>query len=132
MWLEGQWEKNGCILKGDCRKYQLLNEPFHQLCINLEKSTKILLCPSFCMASIGEMCNHVAAATFQVNAVVSFGLTNPSCTSSANDWLPCKKIIEIAKLKDLNFNRKDFAHRCRKKITLAASPKKIQPVSQIR
>ena len=84
------------------------------------------------MASIREICNHVAAATLRVKAVVSTALTNPSCTSSANDWLPCRKITEIAKLKDLDFNSKDFAQRCKKKRPLAASQKKILPVSQIR
>ena len=82
------------------------------------------------MASIREICNHVAAATFRVKAVVSTALTNPSCTSSANDWLPCRKITEIAKLKDLDFNSKDFAQHCKKKGPLAASPKKFYPLAK--
>ena len=51
-------------------------------------------------------------------------LTNPSCTSSTNEWLPCRKDIEPTKIKDLNFDREDFARRGKKKRSLAASPKK--------
>ena len=52
------------------------------------------------------MYNHVAAAMFQVEAVLSCGLRNPSCTSSSNEWLPCRKNIESAKIKD---RTQDFA-----------------------
>ena len=52
------------------------------------------------------------------------GLTNPSCVSSANEWLPCTKDIEPTKIKDLNFDREDFAQRGKKKRPLVAIPKK--------
>ena len=61
------------------------------------------------MAGMGETCNHAAAAMFRVVGAVRTGLTNPSCTSSANQWLPCRKNIEPTKIKDLNFVREDFA-----------------------
>ena len=81
---------------------------------------------------MGETCNHVAAAMFRVEAVVRTGLTNPSCTSSANEWLPCRKDIEPTKIKDLNFDKENFTQRSKKKRPLVASPKKkIQPLSQI-
>ena len=51
------------------------------------------------MADIRETCNHVAAATFRVETAVGTGLTNPSYTSSANEWLPCRNDIEPQKLK---------------------------------
>ena len=80
---------------------------------------------------MGETCNHVAAAMFRVEAVVRTGLTNPSCTSSANEWLPCRKDIEPTKIKDLNFDREDFAHRAKKERPLAASPtKKINQLAK--
>ena len=82
------------------------------------------------MIGMGETCNHVAAAMFRVEAVVRTGLTNPSCTSSANEWLPYRKDIELTKTKDLNFIGEDFAQRGKKKRSLVVQ-KKIQPVSQI-
>ena len=62
------------------------------------------------MAGMGETCNYVAAAMFRVEAVRT-GLTNPSCTSFC---LPYRKDIEPAKIKDLNFDREDFAQRGKK------------------
>ena len=73
---------------------------------------------------MGKLCNHVAAAMFRVEAAVRTGLTNPSCTSSANEYLPCRKDIKPTKIKDLNFDREDFAQRGKKKRSLVASPKK--------
>ena len=123
---------NFCILQGECRKYQSFNDPFHKLWIILEKLAKIRSCHCTCIADMGETCNHVVVAMFRVEASVRTGLTNPSCTSSANEWLPCRKDIEPTKIKDLNYDREDFAQCSKKKRLLVASPKKkIQPVSQI-
>ena len=61
---------------------------------------------------------------FAVEAAVCTGLTNPSCSSSANEWLPCRKDIEPTKIKDINFDREDFAHRSKKKKPLISNPKK--------
>ena len=61
---------------------------------------------------------------FRKEAAVCTGLRNPSCTSSANEWLPCRKDIEATKIKDLNFDREDFEQRDKKKKLLIASPKK--------
>ena len=76
------------------------------------------------MAGIGETCNHVAAAVFRVEAAIGTGLTNPSCKSSANEWLQCRKDIELTKIKDLDFDREDFAQRGKKNSPLVTSPKK--------
>ena len=40
------------ILKGECRKSQSVNGPFHKLWIILEKSAKIRSCHCTCMAGI--------------------------------------------------------------------------------
>ena len=80
---------NFCILKGECRKSQSVNDPFRKLSIILENSAEIRSCHCTC--------------------VVSTDLTNPSCTSSTNEWLPCRKDIEPTNTKGLNFDRKDFA-----------------------
>ena len=61
---------------------------------------------------------------FRAEAAVRTGLTNPSCKSSANEWLPCRRYIEPTKIKDLNFDREDFAQRGKKKRPLVTSPKK--------
>ena len=76
------------------------------------------------MAGMSETCNHVAAAMFRVEAAVCTGLTNPSCTSSASKQLPFRNDIDPAKMKDLNFDREDFAQRGKKKRPLVTSPKK--------
>ena len=57
---------------------------------------------------------------FRVEAAVRTGLTNPSCTSSANERLPCRKDIQPTKIKNLNLDREDFAQRGRNKRTLVA------------
>ena len=72
---------------------------------------------------MGEACNHVAVAMFGVEAAVRTGLTNPSCISSANKWLPCRKYMEPNR-KDLNFDREDFAQHGKKKRSLVVSSKK--------
>ena len=114
---------NFCMLIGDCRKSQSVNDPFHKIWIILEKSAKIRLCHCTCMAGMGETCNHIAAAMFRVEAAVRTGLTNPSCTSSVNEWLPRRKDIEPAKIKDLNFDREDFSQHGKRKRPFVASPK---------
>ena len=83
------------------------------------------------MAGVSETCNHVVTALFRVEAAVCSGLTNPSCASSASEWLLCRKDIESTKNKDLNFDREDFAHRVKKKRPLVDSPKKtFKPLSK--
>ena len=51
------------------------------------------------MEGMGEMRNHVAAVIFRLEAAVRTGLTNPSCTNSANEWLPFREDIEPTKIK---------------------------------
>ena len=99
---------NFCILKGECTKSQSVNHFVNQLItiiILIEKSAKIESCHCTCTAGMGEICNHVAAAMFQVGAAVRIGLSNPSCTSSANEWLQCRKGYETTNIKDLNFDK---------------------------
>lgn len=116
---------NFCILKGECRHSQSIHDPFHKLWLIIEKKTaKIRACHCTCMAGMGQTCNHVAAAMYRVEAAVRNGLTNPSCTSSVNEWLPCRKDVAPCKIKDLNFNREDFAQRGKKKRSLVATPKR--------
>ena len=121
-----------CILKGECRKSQSVNDPFHKHWIILKKSAKIRSCHCICMAGMGKTCNHVATAIFPVEAAVCTALTNPSCTSSANEWPPCRKDIEPTKFKDLYFDREDFAQRGKTKRPLVASPKeKFNPFAKL-
>ena len=75
------------------------------------------------MAGMGETCNDFAAAIFRIEAAVRIGLTNAACASNANEWLPNWKSIELKKIKDLDFSRKDFEQRGTKKRSLVASPK---------
>ena len=60
------------------------------------------------MTGMGQPCNHVAAATYRIEAAVRNGLTNPSCTSTSNQRLPNHKDIQPMKIKDMNFGCEDF------------------------
>ena len=84
-------------------------------------TAKIRTCHSTCMAGIGETCNHVAATLYRVEAAVRIGLTNPACTSNADEWLPNRKDIEPKKIKD--FSREDFGNRGKKE-TISSLTKK--------
>ena len=83
-----------CFIRGQCRKYQSIKDSFHKLWIILEKTAKTRTCHCTCMAGIGETCNHVAAAMCRVEAAVRIGLTNPTCTSNASEWMPSRKTIQ--------------------------------------
>ena len=113
------------------QKISISYDPFHKLWIILEKSAKIQSCHWTWMAGMGETYNHVAAAVFRVEATVRTGLRYPSCTSSGNEWLPCRKNIELTKIKDLHFDREDFAQRGKNKRPLVSSlKKKINPLAK--
>ena len=67
-----------------------------------------------CIAGMGETCSHVVAAMYRVESAVGIGLTNPTYTSNANEWLPDRKTNELKKIKDLDFSREDFRQRGKK------------------
>ena len=115
-----------CIIRGKCRKSQKVNDPYHRLRLVIEKKDrKILRGHCSCMAEMGQTCNHVAAGLFRMEAMVRLGLTNPSCTSKPNEWLPCRKEVTPMKVKDINFNRDDFNRRGRRAKSLISTPKKL-------
>ena len=115
-----------CIFKSSCRKSERINDTFHKLWIVIEKkSSKILRAHCTCMAGMGQTCNHIAAALFRIEAVVRLGLTNPSCTSKPNEWLPCRKDVAPTKVKNIDFSREDFGQRGKKKRPLVSTPKKV-------
>ena len=45
---------NFCILKGECKKSQSVNDSFHKIWKTLENSGKIWLCHYTCMPGMGE------------------------------------------------------------------------------
>ena len=113
-----------CIIRGKCRKSQKVNDPYHRLWLVIEKKDGKILCGHCsCMAGMGQTCNHVAAGLFRIEAMVRLGLTNPSCTSKPNEWLPCRKEVTPMKVKDINFNRDDFNRRGRRAKSLSRLPK---------
>ena len=82
------------------------------------------------MAGMSQSWNYVAAALFRVEAAVRNGLTNPSCASSSNEWLPCRKEVEPSKIKNLNFNQKVFGDRGKqKRLLISTSNKNFQPLA---
>ena len=115
-----------CIIRGKCRKSQKVNDPYHRLWLVIEKKDgKILRGHCSCMAGMGKTCNIVAAGLFRIESMVRLGLTNPSCTSKPNEWLPCRKEVTPMKVKDINFNRDDFNRRGRRAKSLISTPKKL-------
>jgi len=99
-----------CILKGECRKLEKINDTFHKLWVIIERqSAKIRAAHCTCMAGMGQTCNHVAAALYRIEAVVRLGFTNLSCTSQLSKWLPNRKEIVPCKIKDIDFSRDKFA-----------------------
>ena len=79
-------ESDYCLLKGDCRKSQNLNDVFYKLWVLAEKKTgRIVRAHFHFMAGMGQTCNHIVAALFRLEAMVRLGLSNPSCTSKANE-----------------------------------------------
>ena len=90
----------------------------------LWKSGKIRSCHGTYMTSMGQSCNNVPAAMYRIEAAVRNGFTNPSCTSTLNQWhLNCKDIQPL-KIKDMNFGCEDFCQQGKKKQPLVSSPKK--------
>ena len=71
-------------------QYKSIKDPFHKLWIILEKTAKIRTCYCTFMASMGEICNHVAAAMYHVEAAVWIGLTNSACASNVNPMSGCQ------------------------------------------
>ena len=106
-----------CIFKGEYRQSERINERNHKLWIIMEKSGKIGSCTR--MVGMGQSYNHVAAAMYRIEATVRNELTSPSCTSTANQWLPNHKNVQPIKVKDMNFGREDFCQRGKKKRPLS-------------
>ena len=74
---------------------------------------------------MGQSFNHVAAAMYRIEAAVRNGLNNPSCTSTANQWLPNHKDVQPMKVKDMNFGCEHFCQRGKKKRPFVSTPKII-------
>ena len=81
-----------------------------------------------CIAGMGETCSHVVAAMYRVESAVGIGLTNPTYTSNANEWLPDRKTNELKKIKDLDFSREDFRRRGKKRALVASQKKMFDPL----
>ena len=77
---------------------------------------------------MGETCSHVVAAMYRVESAVGIGLTNPTYTSNANEWLPDRKTNELKKIKDLDFSREDFCQRGKKRALVASQKNMFDPL----
>lgn len=115
-----------CFLKGDCRPSERLNDPPHKLwvCVLKGESNRIMSAHCTCMAGMSETCNHIAALLFRVDAAVTCGLTNPSCTAKACEWLPNRKEVRPQKMIDLVLNRDEMKKSKKQKRPLVATPKR--------
>nr|XP_047122892.1 uncharacterized protein LOC124806213 [Hydra vulgaris] len=118
-------ESEYCYLKGNCRKSEKINDPFHKLWIIINKKTaKIISAHCTSLAGLSQTCNHVAASLFRIEAAVRNGLTNVACTSSKSEWLPNRSIVAPTKICDLKFDRDEFGQRGRKKRSLVSNEKR--------
>ena len=61
---------------------------------------------------------------YRIEAAVTNGLTNLSCTSTANQWLPNQEDVQPMKVKDMNFGREHFCQRGKKKRPFVSTRKK--------
>ena len=92
---------------GKCRKSQAIRDTPHKLWISFEKKTaRICHAHCTCMAGMGQTCNDVAAVFLSIEAMVRMRLTNPSCTSKPNEWLPCTKNVTPERIKDIDFENR--------------------------
>ena len=124
-------ESKFCSLKTTCRPSQRITDVPHKLWVCLcKKSGKILKAHCTCMAGFSQTCNHIAAALCRIEEAVRMGLTNPSCTKTACEWLPKNKLVKQVKLKNLKLSMGDFGRRGRKLPELNCSPKKKFDVTQ--
>ena len=121
-----------CVLKGTCRPSQRISDIPHKLWVCIVKqSGNIVSSHCTCMAGMAQTCNHVAAALFRLEASCRLGLTNPSCTSKACEWLPSNRKVTPIKIKDMKLSRNDFGKRGKAKRDLNPSPKKkYDPLSE--
>ncbi|XP_046557794.1 uncharacterized protein LOC124266993 [Haliotis rubra] len=76
-----------CFLKTKVIPSQRLRDKPHQPWVCVKKSEGTVFCAHCtCMAGLGEVCSHVAALLFKVDAAVRAGLTAKACTSEACKW----------------------------------------------
>ena len=61
---------NYCIFESEYRRSQSINDTYHKIWLVFEKIAKIKACHCTCMAGMGQTCNHVAAAMYEVEATV--------------------------------------------------------------
>ena len=109
--------RNASFLKSTCRQSQRINDAPHKLWVCLsKKSGKVMKAHCTCMAGIAQTCNHVATALFRIEATVRTGLTNPSCTTTACEWLPSNKLVKMTKSKDLKLGRASFGKQSKKTV----------------
>ena len=67
----------------------------------MEEAGKTRYCHCTCMAGMGQ-------SMYRIESAMRKGLTNPSCTSTANQWLRDHKEVQPMKVKIMNFGPEDF------------------------
>ena len=91
-----------CILKSKCVPSQRVNAKQYDLWCIVKKDTDLTIggqiMSAYCTCTAGLMgtCNHIAALLFRVEAAISTGANDPTCTSVLAKWnIPAtKKQIE--------------------------------------
>lgn len=95
-----------CFLKAKVNRSQALSEKPHEAWVCVDTDCTILNAHCTCMAGLGEVCSHVAAILFKIEASVRLGYNKVACTS-----MPClwnqnfTKKVEAVQLSQINFDK---------------------------
>ena len=103
-----------CLLKSDCCSSERLRDSSHKLWICLSKrEEKVITAHCTCIlggvphATMWQQLYSVQRQKWNLNITIWH--------VQACEWIPNRKDVQPAKIKDLNFNRNEFAQRGKKR-----------------
>ncbi|XP_076090454.1 uncharacterized protein LOC143062652 isoform X1 [Mytilus galloprovincialis] len=74
------------ILKADVKPSQRVNEDPHHPWVAVNSSGTVVAAHCDCMAGLSEVCSHVAALLFKIEAAGRLGYTRKACTEEPCKW----------------------------------------------
>ncbi|KAL3880031.1 hypothetical protein ACJMK2_032303 [Sinanodonta woodiana] len=95
------------IIRANVNRSQALSEKPHEVWVALLRSNgTVVTGHCTCMAGLGEVCSHVAALLFKVEASTRLGFNQVSCTSVPCQWNQnFTKKVSAATLKEISFQK---------------------------
>ena len=72
---------------------------------------------------LSQICNHVAAVLFRVDAAVLAGYTNPTCTSQKAKWVvPAPKtVVEVTPISNMEIEVNKYGRKSNDRIHIACN-----------